>query len=190
MLTTLNHALKEWDVAVNALEQGETILLLRKGGIREAKGHFEVNYNPVLLYPTYEHQKPHLLKSQYASLVNPVSSGWHPPTISISSWAEITNVFQTSNLSIINKLFPYHIWKNNVIEERLKWKSSQPLFILLLRVFRLPQVRLISYCSNYGGCLSWIQLDSDIDLQGSQEVISENNYYKIVNKIRDIIIPS
>ncbi|TVQ05475.1 MAG: DUF1802 family protein, partial [Leptolyngbya sp. DLM2.Bin27] len=30
--------LKEWQVAVTALRQGETILLLRKGGIREAKG--------------------------------------------------------------------------------------------------------------------------------------------------------
>jgi hypothetical protein len=188
MLTTLNHALKEWEVAVNALEKGESILLLRKGGIREDKGHFEVDYNPVLLYPTYEHQKPHLLKSQYASLVNPVPSGWHPQTISISIWAEITHVFQLRNISIIKQLLPYHIWKNNVIEERFKWKPSQPLFILLLRVFSLPQSLLISYRSNYGGCRSWIQLDSDISLLGSQPVITDNNYYQILEAIQEIII--
>ncbi|MGL5877613.1 MAG: DUF1802 family protein, partial [Xenococcaceae cyanobacterium] len=30
---TLTHALKEWAVAVNALEKGEMFVLLRKGGI-------------------------------------------------------------------------------------------------------------------------------------------------------------
>ena len=33
--TTLRHALKEWAVAVRALERGETALVIRKGGIRE-----------------------------------------------------------------------------------------------------------------------------------------------------------
>ncbi len=188
MLTTLNHALKEWEVAVKALEKGETILLLRKGGIREDKGHFEVNYNPVLLYPTYEHQNPHLLKSKYASLVNPVPSGWHPQTIYISNWAEITNVFKLRNISMIKQLLPHHIWENNFIEERFKWKPSQPLFILLLRVFILPQSVPISYRSNYGVCRSWIQLDRDISLLGSKPVITDNNYYQIVEAIKEIII--
>ena len=31
----LSHAFKEWAVAIEALEAGKTIMLLRKGGIRE-----------------------------------------------------------------------------------------------------------------------------------------------------------
>ena len=49
MLTTLSFALKEWNIAVKALEKGQTILLLRKGGIKEISGQFQVNHNPVLL---------------------------------------------------------------------------------------------------------------------------------------------
>ena len=33
METVTNYALKEWDIAIQALEMGETIMLLRKGGI-------------------------------------------------------------------------------------------------------------------------------------------------------------
>ena len=56
-LTTTLHALKEWAVAVNALESGKTIMLLRKGGIHERGGRFQVAHEQVLLYPTYEHQQ-------------------------------------------------------------------------------------------------------------------------------------
>ncbi|MEO1671947.1 MAG: DUF1802 family protein, partial [Cyanobacteria bacterium J06631_2] len=72
---SLTHTLKEWAIAVDALSQGRTIMLLRKGGIRE-RG-FQVKYSPVWLYPTYEHQKPNLLKPEYVTQVTPVESGWH-----------------------------------------------------------------------------------------------------------------
>ncbi len=190
MLKTLTAALKEWEAAVKSLEKGNTILLLRKGGIKEVLGQFKVNHNPILLYPTYEHQKPHLLKSDYAAFVNPVPSGWHPKTIRISSWANITNIFQVTEFSIIKQLYPYHIWTENFVEERFNWKQNQPLFVLLLRVFLLPQPITIPYNSSYGGCRSWIQLNQDISLLESYSVIAENNYYQKVEEIRKIIMPT
>ena len=188
MKATLNHALKEWEVTVNALEKGKTILLLRKGGIKESQGDFQLQYNPVLLYPTYEHQKPHLLKSDYASLVKTVSSAWHPQTISISSWAKITDVFQVKSSSVIKQLFSYHIWTEKFVEERLKWKQNQPLFILLLRVYLFYKPVVIPYESTYRGCRSWIQLNTHISLEASNLVMIDNDYYQITETIRQIIL--
>jgi len=51
MQLNTTHALKEWAVAVDALEQGKTIMLLRKGGIHEQGGRFKVAHNQILLYP-------------------------------------------------------------------------------------------------------------------------------------------
>ncbi|WP_107667583.1 DUF1802 family protein [Cyanothece sp. BG0011] len=190
MVTDLCDALKEWDIAVKSLEKGNSILLLRKGGIKEVSGQFEVKHNPILLYPTYEHQKPHLLKSDYGSLVETVSSGWHPETITINSWANITTVFQVKEFSKIKQLYPYHIWTENFVEERFNWKAKQPIFVLLLRVFLLPQPVMIPYHSSYGGCRSWIQLNQGISLLKSYPVIPENNYYQRVEEIRKIIMSS
>ncbi|MEA5511193.1 DUF1802 family protein [Crocosphaera sp. UHCC 0190] len=187
MLTPLIHALKEWDIAVNALEKGQTILLLRKGGIREAGGHFKINYNPILLYPTYEHQKPDLLKSAYQTSVTPVPSGWHPDTIPIKSWANITKVFQIQESVKVNLLLPYHIWTEKFAEERFNWQPGQPLFLLLLRVYLLPKPVLISYSDKYGGCRSWIQLNHSIILEGSQEVFNDADYDKKVAEIETIL---
>jgi len=69
MQSNTTHALKEWAAAVDALEQGKTIMLLRKGGIHEQGGRFKVAQNQILLYPTHEHQQPFLLRHDYAEQV-------------------------------------------------------------------------------------------------------------------------
>lgn len=186
-LTTTFHALKEWAVAVNALEYGQTIMLLRKGGIHEQEGRFQVANKQVLLYPTYEHQQSLMLKAEYANLVHPVTSGWHPETIRIGSWAEITDILPVADESIVDNLLPFHIWNEYFISDRLKWKPRQPLYILLLRAYKLPQAQDIPYLAEYGGCKSWIDLDQQVRLPGSQPVLSDSVYSQLVETIRRII---
>lgn len=187
MTSTTTHALKEWAIAVDALERGKTIMLLRKGGIREEGKHFQVTYNQVLLYPTYEHQQPHLLKAEYASEVKPVTSGWHPKTVRIGSWAEITDILAVSEESAVEALLPYHIWNEQFARERFQWKPRQPLYILLLRTYRLPQPLMIPYHQKYGGCRSWIDLVEPIALENLVPVMDEANYTKQVAQIRQLV---
>ncbi|HEY9604621.1 MAG TPA: DUF1802 family protein [Allocoleopsis sp.] len=186
MESTTTHALKEWAIAVNALEQGQTIMLLRKGGIKEEGNRFSVAHDQILLYPTYEHQQPHLLKTEYASQVTPVTSGWHPETIRIESWAEITDILPVSDESVVAALLPYHIWNEQFVSDRLKWKARQPLYVLLLRTYRLPQPQVIPYRSEYGGCRSWIELAEPISLEGAIPVLDEAEYTKQVKAIRNL----
>ncbi|PSF37206.1 hypothetical protein C7H19_10825 [Aphanothece hegewaldii CCALA 016] len=182
-ITRLTHALKEWDTAITALEKGETILLLRKGGIKEEKGKFSIKYEQVLLYPTYEHQKPELLKPEYAANVTPVASGWHPDTIKISSWAQITDILTVTEENIVNQLLPYHIWNEKLVSDRLNWKPKQPLHLLLLRVYLLPEALHIPYDPTYGGCQSWINLLEPISLESSTAVLKNEEYQERVKDI-------
>jgi hypothetical protein len=182
----IRQALKEWAIAVSALEQGETILLLRKGGIRETGGKFSVECDRVLLYPTYEHQKPELLKSHYSSQVQPVESGWHPQQVRIGSFADITHIFQVTEPEGVRVLEPFHVWNDRFIEERLKWKPKSPLYLLLLRVFRLPEAQLIDYHEGYGGCRSWIELDPAIDSQTAQPVLSDADYTAKIQQLKQL----
>ncbi|HEY9653098.1 MAG TPA: DUF1802 family protein [Coleofasciculaceae cyanobacterium] len=186
MKSPTTQALKEWAVAVDALEQGKTIMLLRKGGIREAGNRFQVAHDEVLLYPTYEHQKPDLLKPEYAHQVEPVTSGWHPETVRIGSWAKITDILQVSEASTVAKLLPYQIWNEQFVRDRFNWKPRQPLYILLLRTYRLPTVQFIPYRSDYGGCKSWIDLAQPISTENAVPVLDDANYSQLVSEIRQI----
>ncbi len=186
MPSTSTHVLKEWAVAVNALEQGKTIMLLRKGGIQEQGGRFQVANNQILLYPTYEHQQPFLLRQEYAEQVTPVASGWHPETIRIGSWAEITDIIPVTDETIVRALLPFHVWNEQFISDRLKWKPRQPIYLLLLRTYKLAQTHLIPYRSEYGGCKSWIDLAEPISIEGVP-VLDDVAYTQVVDKIRRVV---
>ena len=181
----LKHALKEWAIAVDTLATGKTIVLLRKGGIRETG--FQLQHHLFWLYPTYEHQKPHLLKPEYASAVVSVESGWHPETVSIKSCAKVTDVLAVDDRNQIVALHPYHIWNEQMIGDRLKWKPQKPLMVLLLRVYRLPKPQIIPYNDAYRGCKSWIDLVESISTEQLIPVMEDRKYHQISREIKSII---
>lgn len=178
-------ALKEWAIAIEALTAGKSILLLRKGGIKER--NFQVKHHRVWLYPTYEHQKPHLLKPEYAAAITPVESGWHPDEVVIKSWAVISDVLPIIKEQQIKALLPYHVWNEPIISDRLKWKPEQPLMVLLLRVYRLIPSQTIPYDSTYGGCKSWLDLITPISTEGSIPVLEAQEYQQQVQQIKELI---
>ncbi|MEM8831319.1 MAG: DUF1802 family protein [Cyanobacteria bacterium P01_G01_bin.19] len=191
LLPQLNQqALKEWSIAVDALRTGETIMLLRKGGIRE-RG-FKVKHLSFWLYPTYEHQNPALLKPKYSELVVPVKSGWHPSKVEIAICAKITHTLLLNNQNQIKKLLPYQIWNDRMIAERLKWKPAEPIVILLLRVYCLPNPLVIDYIPAYGGCKSWINIDVPDGVLNSAKslltpAVEESKYARLTQEIEKIV---
>ncbi|MEL7071537.1 MAG: DUF1802 family protein [Cyanobacteria bacterium J06581_3] len=185
----ISTALKEWAVAVEALSQGESCLLLRKGGIKESQGRFHAQASQVLLFPTFEHQKVELLKPDYQDRVQPVASGWHPPSITIKAWADITHIFLTYDAEKVAALSAFHIWQPQLAEERLKWKAKQPLYVLLLRAYRLPEPMVIPWESAYGGCRSWIELADSVSVEARPEraAIREEAYQSQVAAIQKVL---
>jgi hypothetical protein len=182
----LIHSLKEWAIAVSALATGKTIMLLRKGGIREGSKQFPIKHRTIWLYPTYEHQKPHLLKPEYSNQVTEVISGWHPTTIEIQSCAEITNILNIDSLETLKKIEPYHIWNQQMISDRFHWKPQQPLVILLLKVSNLSTAITIPYHQSYSGCKSWIDLQKPISTKNLKSVLSDEQYQQQVDNILSI----
>ncbi|MDJ0703984.1 MAG: DUF1802 family protein [Leptolyngbyaceae cyanobacterium MO_188.B28] len=187
-MASLTTALKEWAIAVDALAAGETILLMRKGGIRETGRQFAVPHPTILLFPTYEHQKPELLKPVYAQRLKLTPSGAHPHRVTIKAWADITHVFQISEVDKVEMLVPHHIWNERFVTERFKWKPKQPLHILLLRTYQLPDIVRLANHPEYGGCRSWIDLKESIAINGATPVLDDADYAAQVEGIQQILV--
>ena len=181
-------ALKEWSVAVDAIAQGSQIILLRKGGIKEDQGRFRTQADRVVLFPTFEHQEPELLKPDYQSSVTPVASGWHPKKITLKAWAQITHIFLTTEADKVAALNDFHIWQPQVIAERLKWKPKQPLYILALRAYHLENPIELTWNSElYGGCRSWVSLDRSVEADAERPAIESNAYSAWIKQIEEIV---
>lgn len=184
----IDTALKEWSVAVEAIAQGEQIILLRKGGIREEQGHFRAKSDRIILFPTFEHQKPALLKPAYQSVVTPVASGWHPEKITLKAWAEVTHIFLTTEAEKVRALSDFHIWQPQLAADRLKWKPKQPLYVLALRAYRLVSPVEIAWNSDlYGGCRSWISLEQPVEVDTTHPAVETGAYNAQIQKIEKIV---
>ena len=153
-------AYKEWGAVVHALLEGEQILDVRKGGIREDGRHFSVQAERLWLYPTLEHQRPELLKPAYARWISPAVDGQTGPgDFVVSGWADVVGAATTDDAEVLDALDGKVIWSREYVETRFKWKQRDPLWILALRVHRLHEPIAIAYRDGYGGCTSWVDLD-------------------------------
>lgn len=179
----LTNALKEWAVTVEALLAGQTVMLIRKGGIREAQGKFSLKTRRILLLPTYEHQRQESLKPQFSI----------PPQkpledqLELPGWAEITHVITLNDKNALMRLNPWHIWNSDFIEQRWNWQPQKTLFIMLLRSHRLSSpVQILNHAS-YSGCRSWIQVINAISTEDSSPSLDLVTYNNQVTSILDAI---
>jgi hypothetical protein len=153
-------ALKEWAVIVHALLEGEQIVDLRKGGLREDGRHFDVPASTCWLYPTAEHQRPELLKDAYRHWTDLATSSPVGGAITIPGWAEIVQVATVTDEEHVSALAGKTIWSTDYAASRLKWKKRDPLFVLVMRVHRLLEPVVVEWRDEYGGCTSWVPLDA------------------------------
>ena len=185
---TCKVALKEWAVTIEALDRGTQILLLRKGGIREEGKEFAVLHPQFLLYPTYEHQQAELLKYSYRSNLHRVlANAPNPEAITFTHWAQIERVIELSDQAKVARLSPYHIWTDDYAQKRLHWKPRNPLSVLLLRVYRLAEPKRVAYLPQYGGCKSWVPLESEMTLGPLITVLDDREFESSVARIKEAL---
>jgi hypothetical protein len=177
-LDSLQHALKEWAVAVRALERGETALVVRKGGIREKA--FAVPQMRFLLLPGYEHQRPELLKEEYRGLMDGISDLADDGPLRFSSFAEVEEAYEISEAEVLSALGPHHMWTPEYAESRFKWRPKKPLTILVLRTYLLPEVVELHYRDEYGGCKSWIGLQEPVSVEGARAALSDEEFERLL----------
>ncbi len=175
---------KEWAVTVAALEKGEQVVLLRKGGIREDGKHFKVEHEGFFLYPTYDHQKSDLVKLEFHDLFDSTLVDEDPDLVHLSSYAEVTEVIETSDEEIVESLDSHHIWTQEYAEKRLHWKPRHPLTLMILRVHSLEQPQALPVMESYDGCKSWVPFVEDYPVGVSTPVLNDRRFERKVDELK------
>jgi len=166
-------ALKEWASIVEALEKGVQTTLLRKGGIVEAaRDGFHVRRQRFLLYPTHEHQHARLLREPYISWGGPGVEG----QLRLRVLAEVAAVYRApEDRSVLLGMQDEFIWNADFVHQRYDYRPDLPLWILLLRVYRIPEV-VVPDRGSYAGCKSWVNLTEDVPVEGAAVVLPDAGF--------------
>jgi hypothetical protein len=179
----LNIALKEWDTVCRALGAGRQILLLRKGGIYESAGGFEIENRHFPLFPTFLHQNPEMLKDDALKWYEKRAS--EPEQITMQFAGEISDIIRIANRAQMDALDDEHVWTKPLIDMRFHYKPQNPLYLLLVRAYELPTPVKVTNTPAYAGCKSWVPLDEAIDVHAAKAVLYDEAYEALRRRILD-----
>jgi hypothetical protein len=172
--TDLNVALKEWATVCRALESGRQVLLLRKGGIYESAGEFEVEHREFLLFPTYVHQNLKMLKPEAHAGYEPHAE--EPRHVRMSAAGVVTDIIQVESRAQMDALDAEHVWTPPLIDMRFNYRPENPLYLLLVRAYRLGEPATVENTPAYAGCKSWVPLSESIATGGATPVLDDGEY--------------
>ena len=59
-----------------------------------------------------------------------------------------------------------------------------PLSVLLVRVYKLQQPVSVPYLPEYGGCTSWVEVLSNVNLGEIEPVLDDTEFQRRINDIK------
>src|SRR5262245_38113164 len=187
----LRHALKEWAVICRALAEGRQAILLRKGGVAEAEGEFRVEHTRFWLYPTFLHQQQSDGIKLDALPLLEAATAQRPPegTLWFDLLAEVDGVYHVHDPASVLKLSPLHLWSDDTALARFRYRQPG-LFVLAVRVFKLPQTAEIAERPDYAGCRSWVELEQELPDQGGVPILDDQEFREVVRELERILQPT
>ena len=174
MPESLDVALKEWHAVTRALASGRQCVLIRKGGIHETEGRFQTEHDRFALFPTWMHQKIDWIKPDDRG--DAVVRSTEPDQLPIAAWGEVSDVVRVPSRAAMDALAAEHIYLPPLIDMRFDYKPHDPLYLLIVRTWRLPRPLTIVNTPAFAGCRSWVPLDAAIETAGSTAALDERAF--------------
>lgn len=184
------HALKEWSVVCDLLASGHTALLPRKGGVREwgGAGVFELEHRRFWLFPTREHERRDRIKPAYLAAA-PGGVDASDDVVRLAAYAEAAHIAAVPSREAFDRLDDLHPWLPPAIDMRFDYKPENPLYLVVLRVYRVAEPLTVPHRQAYRGCRSWVPLEArDMpDVAGAVPAMSDEAFASVLSRVREAL---
>jgi hypothetical protein len=189
------HALKEWAVTVEALSRGHQVLIVRKGGIGgEGVSPAPQHRSPpaherFYLFPSHLHQRPELVDPRWHGVFADVLARQDDPErIDLAAYAEIRAAHPVTDPDALAALGTEHILTDDYAAERLRWRRKQPLWAVILRVWRVQDPPVLAVGTEHAGCVSWIDLPATIPAPGALvPALDDEEFARAAGRVESIL---
>jgi hypothetical protein len=194
-------ALKEWAVICRELESGRQTILLRKGGLAEARSGFDVPCRHFWFYPTHFHERTQgtVERAQAADTMSSASAaGAGPPTgtghqgaatgglVPIHLLGEVVEAQELTREEDALALAGHHAWTEATIRQRFAYRRPG-LWLILVRVWRRPTPWHVIESAAMAGCKSWLTLPSALPTTELTPVLDEVAFSRAVAAVHAVL---
>jgi hypothetical protein len=187
MLSKNNIAFKEWAVVCAVLGSSRQTIILRKGGIDEGREGFRVEHDEFWLLPTRFHQDPAQLTAEAQPLWQQIQNQ-QPPSgqFSVDLYAVVESVVEIHDEAVLAKLTGLHILSTETIQQRFHYRRPG-LFVLVVRVYRVPSAYTVADSVYIAGCKSWVELPEPFSTADAAPVIDDVAFMQQSNQLQSRI---
>ena len=178
-------ALKEWAAVCEALAHGRQTILLRKGGLADSGGEFQLAHREFWLFPTRFHQDVDQLKPDAVSLLESVT----PPTngsVAISLYAIADETYRLADHDLLERIGEKHILSAETARDRFQYRD-EGINVVVVRVLRLETPFVLNEAPHFAGCRSWVDLRNKLPTSGLVPVLSDAHYQAERDAIRGLL---
>lgn len=178
-------ALKEWAILARAMAAGEIIAMIRKGGIREQRKGFDVRHERFLIYPTYFHEKAAELQPRFRSALDEAASVRPAPgVLRIELLASVAAVWRAESLERLREIEHEHGLAWPAVESRFHYRGKPGVHVVAVRTARLARAVELPEVRRYAGCVSWVELDTGVNVTGARAIIDRASFDERLSGLR------
>ncbi|MES2572902.1 MAG: DUF1802 family protein [Verrucomicrobiota bacterium] len=175
---------KEWTLICDALGNGSQSIILRKGGIAEGRAGFRFQHDEFLLFPTLFHEQAAKLKVPPETVL----PGTRPDgCLELRYGVRVEWTQELTDLEAVHRLAPFHLWRDEVIEERFRYDEKQGVSLAFVRVSRLSEPFVFENAPRYGGCRSWVNLPELPSTVTFEQVLDEATHRERERELRALL---
>jgi hypothetical protein len=165
------------------LADGRQAVLLRKGGIAETAGVFQLEHADFWLYATYLHQQHDGMRPDLRPLLEEVRKQQTPAgIIRFTHFASAPRAYLAENLESLLGLQDLHGWSEPMVRSRFAYRRPG-LFVVPVRVFQANQSHEIMESAEYAGCKSWVELDAPLPTEAATPVLEDQAFSTVVERL-------
>lgn len=171
-------ALKEWAAIEDALAGGRLSLLVRKGGIQETRGGFEVEHRAFWIFPTGWHQNEHELSPAFLAHLGDTPR-FAPGEIPLRVHCVVEDALRVESLAALERLGELQPFTAETLRARFAYRGRPYLHVLVVRAHLLPAPAIIPNTAGYDGCVSWVRLDAPVSTESARPVLGDDEFARL-----------
>jgi hypothetical protein len=177
-------ALKEWAAVEDALATGRLSVMVRKGGIHEKRGGFEVEHREFWIFPTGWHQNEHELLPAVREHLGETPR-FAPGQVPFRLYCVVADALRVESLEAIERLGELQPFTPETLRSRFEYRGRPYLHVLIVRAHLLPTPRVMPNTAAYEGCVSWVELDEALPTADTTPVLLDAEFARLRNEVID-----
>jgi hypothetical protein len=175
-------ALKEWAAIEDALAGGRLSVLVRKGGIYEKRGGFEVEHRGFWIFPTGWHQNEHELSPAFRGHLGDTPR-FAPDTIPLRVWCAVEEAWRVEDLDALWRMAGLQPFSDETLKSRFEYRGKPYLWVVLVRAHVLPEPRIVPNTAAYEGCVSWVKLDAPVPAADAAPTLDDEAFAALRDEV-------